>query len=67
MKTNYMKQKLLVLAGADVHSKVVSAAKEMGVYTIVTDFLENSPVIIPAQIEPPVRTLRATIPENGSH
>ena len=43
MKTDYMKQKLLVLAGAAVHSKVVSAAKEMGVYTIVTDFLENSP------------------------
>ncbi len=29
------------------------------------DGTEN--LIIPAPIEPPVRTLRATIPENGSH
>lgn len=38
-------KKLLVLAGVDVHIKVVKAAKELGVYTIVTDFLdpENSP------------------------
>lgn len=36
-------KKLLVLAGAGIHSKVVRAAKEMGIYTIVTDYLENSP------------------------
>ena len=38
-------KKLLVLAGADVHVKVVKAAKELGVYTIVTDYLnlEESP------------------------
>lgn len=38
-------KKLLVLAGADVHCKVVQAAKEMGVYTVVTDYLplEASP------------------------
>lgn len=38
-------KKLLVLAGADVHVKVVKAAKELGVYTIVTDYLalEDSP------------------------
>lgn len=37
--------KLLILAGADVHCKVVQAAKELGVYTIVTDYLkiEDSP------------------------
>jgi len=33
-------KKLLVLAGADVHIKVVEAAKELGVYTIVTDYLD---------------------------
>lgn len=32
-------KKLLILAGASVHNKVVRAAKEMGVYTIVTDYL----------------------------
>ena len=36
-------KKLLVLAGASVHNKVVRAAKEMGIYTIVTDYLEDSP------------------------
>jgi len=33
-------KKLLILAGADVHNKIVLAAKTMGVYTIVTDYLE---------------------------
>ncbi len=36
-------KKLLILAGASVHCKVVEAAREMGVYTIVTDYLESSP------------------------
>jgi hypothetical protein len=36
-------KRLLILAGAGIHSKVVHAAKEMGIYTIVTDYLENSP------------------------
>lgn len=38
-------KKLLILAGADVHIKIVKAAKELGVYTIVTDYLspEDSP------------------------
>ena len=36
-------KKLLILAGAGVHNKVVRAAKEMGIYTIVTDYLEGSP------------------------
>ena len=36
-------KKLLILGGANVHVKVVKAAKEMGLYTIVTDYLENSP------------------------
>lgn len=38
-------KKLLLLAGAPVHCKVVEAAKEMGVYVIVTDYLsyEQSP------------------------
>lgn len=36
-------KKLLLLAGAGVHTKVVKAAKEMGIYTIVTDYLEDSP------------------------
>jgi hypothetical protein len=33
-------KKLLILAGADVHVKLVHAAKALGVYTIVTDYLE---------------------------
>lgn len=41
-------KKLLVLAGASVHNKVVRAAKEMGVYTIVTDYLE--PELSPAKL-----------------
>lgn len=38
-------KKLLILAGADVHVKVVMTAKALGVYTIVTDnlALEDSP------------------------
>jgi len=40
---NFKGKKLLVLAGAGVHSKVVETAKEMGIYTIVTDFLSDSP------------------------
>lgn len=38
-------KKLLILAGADVHVKIVNAAKEDGIYTIVTDYLdvEDSP------------------------
>lgn len=36
-------KKLLILAGAGVHSKVVREAKKMGIYTIVTDYLEDSP------------------------
>lgn len=35
-------KKLLILAGAGVHNKVVKAAKEMGIYTIVTDYLPVS-------------------------
>ena len=36
-------KKLLILAGASVHNKVVTTAKEMGIYTIVTDYLTDSP------------------------
>ena len=32
-------KKILILAGAKVHCKIVHAAKELGVYTIVTDYL----------------------------
>lgn len=35
-------QKLLLLAGVGPHAKVVEAAKEMGVYTIVADYLPTS-------------------------
>lgn len=40
-------KKLLVLAGASVHNKVVRAAKEMGLYVIVSDYLE--PNLSPAK------------------
>ena len=38
-------KKLLVLAGAEVHCKVVRKAQKLGIYTIVTDYLpyEESP------------------------
>ena len=36
-------KRLLILAGAYFHTKVVRAAKELGIYTIVTDYLEDSP------------------------
>ena len=36
-------KKLLILGGANVHCKLVRAAKEMGIYTIVTDYLTDSP------------------------
>ncbi len=36
-------KRLLILAGAGVHNKVVLAAKEMGIYAIVTDNIANSP------------------------
>lgn len=43
--TNLKGKKLLILCGYSIHVKVVEAAKEMGVYTIVTDNLaiEDSP------------------------
>lgn len=36
-------KKILILGGANQHLKFVEAAKEMGIYTIVTDYLVNSP------------------------
>ncbi len=36
-------KKILILGGASVHVKVVETAKQMGLYTIVTDYLEGSP------------------------
>ncbi len=35
---NFTGKKVLILGGGGVHSKVVEAAKEMGVYTIVADY-----------------------------
>lgn len=36
-------KRLLILGGANQHLKFVEAAKELGVYTIVTDYLQDSP------------------------
>lgn len=36
-------KKVLILGGASVHVKLAAAAKELGYYTIVTDYLEDSP------------------------
>lgn len=36
-------KKLLILGGANVHCKVVEAARELQVYTGVTDYLQDSP------------------------
>lgn len=45
MRDTLKGKKLLILAGNDLHMKIVSAAKDLGVYTIVTDYLpvEQSP------------------------
>lgn len=43
MLKNYQGKKLLVLGGAYLHNKVVEAANQMGVYTIVTDNVPDSP------------------------
>lgn len=40
---DYKGKRLLILGGAYLHNKVVEAAKEMGIYTIVTDNVINSP------------------------
>lgn len=44
---DYKGKKILILAGASVHNKVVRTAKEMGLYVIVTDYLE--PYLSPAK------------------
>lgn len=36
-------KRLLILGGANVHCKVVEAAKKLGIYTIVADYLPDSP------------------------
>lgn len=36
-------KKILILGGANQHLKLVEAARELGVYTIVTDYLKDSP------------------------
>lgn len=36
-------KKILILGGASVHCKLVETAKAMGLYTIVTDYLPDSP------------------------
>ena len=36
-------KKLLILGGANVHCKLVEAAKSLGCYVIVADYLEDSP------------------------
>lgn len=40
---NFIGKKLLIMADASLHKKVVEAAREMGIYTIVTDNIPNSP------------------------
>lgn len=42
-KVDLKGKKLLILAGAAVHCKIVEAAKSLGVYTIVTDYSSDSP------------------------
>lgn len=43
MGIHYRGKRLLILGGAYLHNKVVEAAKEMGIYTIVTDNVINAP------------------------
>jgi len=39
----YRGKKILILGGASQHLKFVEAAKELGLYTVVTDYLHDSP------------------------
>lgn len=39
----YKGKKILILGGAGPHIKVVEAAKKMGIYTVVADYLPDSP------------------------
>lgn len=39
----HLNKKILILGGAGVHNKIVRAAKDMGLYTIVVDNVINSP------------------------
>lgn len=39
----YKDKKVLILGGANQHLKLVEAAQELGIYTIVTDYLDDSP------------------------
>lgn len=43
MNKSYQGKKLLILGGVYLHKKVVEAANEMGIYTIVTDNIPDSP------------------------
>jgi biotin carboxylase len=43
MRNKYRGKKLLLLGGASQHCKVVQAAREMGVYVLCVDYLEDSP------------------------
>ena len=36
-------KRLLILGGADIHTKVVECANEMGIFTIVADYYSDSP------------------------
>lgn len=38
-----MLKKIMIIFGASPHTKVVEAAREMNITTIVTDYLQNSP------------------------
>ena len=40
---NYKGKKLLILGGAGPHIKVVESAREMGIQTIVADYIPDSP------------------------
>ncbi|MBP5244956.1 MAG: hypothetical protein J6036_00665, partial [Clostridia bacterium] len=40
---NLSGKKILVLAGQDVHRKLVETSKNMGIYTVVADYLSDSP------------------------
>jgi len=43
MKNIVQGKRLLILSGANQHLKIVEAAKELGIYTIVADYLKDSP------------------------
>ena len=70
----YQRARILLLKSEGASNKAIADKLDIGISMVkrcLNKFKENgveaSLLIIPGLFEPPVRTLRATIPENESH